>query len=61
MLVLSRHKGEVIVIGDNIKIVVVEIKGDKVRLGIDAPKEVTVHRKEVWDKVKEKENEEHNL
>ena len=51
MLVLSRHKGEVIVIGDNIKIVVVEIKGDKVRLGIDAPKEVTVHRKEVWDKI----------
>ena len=59
MLVLSRHKGEVIVIGDNIKIVVVEIKGDKVRLGIDAPKEVTVHRKEIQDKIKEKENEEH--
>ena len=52
MLVLSRDKGEIIVIGDDIKIVVVEIKGDKVRIGIDAPKEVTVHRKEVYDKVR---------
>ena len=55
MLVLSRHEGEIITIGDNIRIVVVEIKSDKVRLGIDAPKEVPVHRKEIYDKVKEKE------
>ncbi len=56
MLVLSRNKGEVIVIGDNIEIVVVDIKGDKVRLGIQAPKEVTVHRKEIYDKVKKNED-----
>ncbi len=47
MLVLTRKKNEVIVIGDNITITVVEIRGDKVRIGIDAPKEVTVHRMEV--------------
>ena len=47
MLVLSRKKDEKIIIGDNISIMVVEIQGDKVRLGIDAPREVTVHREEV--------------
>ncbi len=52
MLVLSRKKNERIVINDNITIVVVEIRGDKVRLGIDAPKEVPVHRQEVHDAIK---------
>jgi carbon storage regulator len=47
MLVLSRKKNESIVINDNITVVVVEVRGDKVRLGIDAPKEVPVHRLEV--------------
>ena len=47
MLVLSRKKNESIVIDDNIVVTVVEIRGDKVRLGIQAPKEVPVHRKEV--------------
>ena len=47
MLVLSRKKDEVITIGDDIRIVVVEIRGNKVRLGIEAPKEVPVHRSEV--------------
>lgn len=51
MLVLSRKKNESIVIDDRIKIVVVEIRGDKVRLGIEAPKEVPVHRQEVYDKI----------
>jgi len=49
MLVLSRKKNESIVINDNIIITVVEIRGDKVRLGIIAPKEVSVHRQEVRD------------
>jgi len=49
MLVLSRKLGEQIVIADNIVITVVEIRGDKVRLGIEAPKEVPVHRKEIHD------------
>jgi len=49
MLVLSRKKNESIVINDDITIVVVEIRGDKVRLGIEAPKGVPVHRREVFD------------
>ena len=51
MLVLSRKKNESIVINDNITIVVVEIRGDKVRLGIEAPKDVPVHRKEIFDAI----------
>ena len=52
MLVLSRKKDEKIIIGDNITIMVIEIRGDKVRLGIDAPKEITVHRQEVYEAIK---------
>ena len=52
MLVLSRKKNESIVINDDITIVVVEIRGDKVRLGVEAPKEVPVHRREVYDAIK---------
>ena len=48
MLVLSRKKNESIVIDDNIVITVVEVRGDKVRLGIQAPKEIPVHRSEVY-------------
>ena len=51
MLVLSRKKNESIVINDNISIVVVEIRGDKVRLGIEAPKEIPVHRREVYEAI----------
>ena len=54
MLVLSRKKNESIVINDDITIVVVEIRGDKVRLGIEAPKEVPVHRQEVYDAIERK-------
>ena len=49
MLVLSRKRDERIVIGDNIVITVVEIRGDKVRLGIEAPLDVPVHRHEVYE------------
>jgi len=52
MLVLSRKKGESIVINDDITIVVVEIRGDKVRLGVEAPKETPVHRNEVYEAIK---------
>lgn len=55
MLVLSRKKNESIVINDDITIVVVEIRGDKVRLGIEAPKEVPVHRQEVFDAIRRSE------
>lgn len=51
MLVLSRKKNESIVIGSDITIVIVEIRGDKVRLGIEAPKDVSVHRREVYDAI----------
>ena len=51
MLVLSRQKDESIVIGDDIEITVVDIRGDKVRLGIAAPTEIPVHRKEVYEAI----------
>lgn len=52
MLVLSRKKDEKIVIGDSITLMVIEIRGDKVRLGIDAPRDVTVHRQEIYEAIK---------
>ena len=59
MLVLSRKKDEKIIIGDKITLMVIEIRGDKVRLGIEAPKDVTVHREEVYEAIiKERTNEE---
>ena len=51
MLVLSRKKDESIIIGDHITITVVEIRGDKVRLGIEAPKDISVHRREVYEAI----------
>lgn len=48
MLVLSRKEGEKVMIGDNIVATVIEIRGDKVRLGFDAPREIDVHREEVY-------------
>lgn len=55
MLVVSRKKNESIVINNDITVVVVEIRGDKVRLGIEAPQEVPVHRREVYDAIKRNE------
>ena len=52
MLVLSRKKDEKIMIGDSITLMVIEIRGGKVRLGIEAPKDVAVHREEVYDAIK---------
>jgi len=57
MLVLSRQRDETIMIGDDIEITVVDIRGDKVRLGINAPTRIAVHRKEVYEAIK-KETEE---
>ena len=52
MLVLSRQRDETIMIGDDVEITVVDIRGDKVRLGINAPREVHVHRKEVYEAIR---------
>jgi carbon storage regulator len=51
MLVLSRKKDESIIINDHIRVTIVEIRGDKVRLGIVAPKDVPVHREEVYEAI----------
>lgn len=57
MLILSRHRDEVIMLGDDIKVVVVGIRGDKVRLGIEAPPHVQVHRLEVYDAIQREKRE----
>lgn len=51
MLVLSRHRDESIMIGDDVVITIVDIRGDKVRLGIEAPQDIPVHRQEVYDAI----------
>ena len=57
MLILTRKSGEAIRIGDDITISVVDIRGNQVRLGIDAPRTVTVHRQEVYDQIQEQNRE----
>jgi len=51
MLVLTRKLGQSIVIGDEVEIVVLEVRGEQVRIGIKAPKNVTVHRKEIYEQI----------
>ena len=57
MLVLSRQKDESIIIGDDIEIIIVDVRGDKVRLGITAPKTISVHRKEVYESIQREKRE----
>ncbi len=57
MLVLSRQKDESIMIGDDVEIVIVDVRGDKVRLGITAPREISVHRKEIFDVIQQEKKE----
>jgi len=52
MLVLSRNRDETIMIGDEVEVTVVDVRGDKVRLGITAPSKIAVHRKEVYEAIK---------
>ncbi|MBD5472868.1 MAG: carbon storage regulator CsrA [Lachnospiraceae bacterium] len=61
MLALSRKKGEALIINNNIEVTVLEIKGDQVKLGISAPKEVPVHRKEVYVQIQEANTEAVNM
>jgi carbon storage regulator len=54
MLILSRRAGETIVIDGNIRITVLEVRGDQVRIGIEAPRSVSVHRQEVFDQISDR-------
>ena len=51
MLVLSRQKDESIIIGDDVEVTIVDVRGDKVRLGINAPRSISVHRKEIYEAI----------
>ena len=57
MLVLSRQKDESIMIGDDVEITIIDVRGDKVRLGITAPKEIPVHRMEVYEAIQREKGE----
>ncbi|ORU93584.1 MAG: carbon storage regulator [Cycloclasticus sp. symbiont of Poecilosclerida sp. N] len=53
MLILTRKVGESLIIGDDISVVVLSIKGNQVRLGVDAPKSISVHREEIYNKIQD--------
>ena len=53
MLILTRRVNESLMIGDNVAVTVLGVKGNQVRIGIDAPKDVTVHRQEIYDRIRE--------
>lgn len=57
MLVLSRQRDESIMIGDDVEIIIVDVRGDKVRLGITAPKSIPVHRREIYDAIQREKSE----
>ena len=52
MLILTRRVGETLVIGDDVNVTVLGVKGNQIRIGVDAPREVTVHRKEIYQRIK---------
>jgi carbon storage regulator len=56
MLILTRRVGETLMVGDNVSVTVLGVKGNQVRIGIDAPKDVSVHREEIYKRIKEEEN-----
>ena len=56
MLILTRRVGEALMVGDDTKIVVLGVKGSQIRLGIDAPKDIVVHREEIFDKINTKDD-----
>jgi len=53
MLILTRRVGESLIIGDDVEVTVLGIKGNQVRIGINAPKDISVHRQEIYEKIKE--------
>ena len=58
MLILTRRVGEALMVGENTKIVVLGVKGSQIRLGINAPKDIMVHREEIFIKIQEEKNQE---
>lgn len=56
MLILTRRVGETVMIGDDVKVTVLGVKGNQVRIGVDAPKDVAVHREEIYDRIKREED-----
>ena len=61
MLILTRRVGETLIINDNIKLTVLGVRGHQVRIGVDAPKDVSVHRQEIYEKIQKESPEENNL
>lgn len=59
MLILTRRTGEALCVGDDIKVTVISVQGNQARLGVSAPNEVSVHREEVYQKIKDKNDEKH--
>lgn len=57
MLILTRKIGEVLLVGDDVEITVLSIRGNQVKLGVDAPKEIAVHRQEIYERIKASEDE----
>ena len=53
MLILTRRVGETLVIGDDVNVTVLGVKGNQIRIGVDAPREVTVHREEIYQRIKQ--------
>ena len=57
MLILTRRVGETLMIGDSVSVTVLGVKGNQVRIGVDAPKDISVHREEIFNRIKEESNE----
>ena len=60
MLILTRRPGETLMVGDDVTVTVLEVKGNQVRIGVNAPKEIAVHRKEIYQRIQQEKAKEHN-